>query len=298
MERSSQFQMDVFGEVAAALSRMPEAEDDIRVPATEVQAALVESPLRSVASAGPGHLGGARGAQAFCALEGDGVGGAGPRDRVESKCEEERDRGSGGSGSGREAMEAVRATIHEEVCAKGFDKKLNSFVQFYGAKTLDASCLRIALVGFLPASDPRIRGTVEAIEKRLMKNGLVQRYKPRETEDGVAGGEGEFLACSFWMVSNLWLIGRKREAKAMFERLLALRNDVGLLARSMTPAAGRMVGNFPQALSHIRWCMRRLRCRARGSRSCGERHELEAVSATRLHGGTLVRITAWSCDFR
>ncbi len=141
--------------------------------------------------------------------------------------------------------------IHREVCAKGFDKKLNSFVQFYGSKTLDASCLRIALVGFLPAEDPRIVGTVEAIEKKLMRDGLVQRYKTRETEDGLKGGEGEFLACSFWMVANLWLIGRRSDARAMFERLLKLRNDVGLLSEEYDSAARRMVGNFPQALSHI-----------------------------------------------
>jgi len=149
----------------------------------------------------------------------------------------------------------VRAEIHKEVCEKGFNKRLNSFVQAYGAGStpgaLDASCLRIALVGFLPANDPRIRGTAEAIEKRLMKGGFVQRYKTRETDDGIAGGEGQFLACSFWMVANLWLIGRKRDAKALFDRLLALRNDVGLLAEEYDSAAQRMVGNFPQALSHI-----------------------------------------------
>jgi len=116
---------------------------------------------------------------------------------------------------------------------------------------LDASCLRIALVGFLPASDARIHGTVEAIEKRLLKNGLVQRYNPHETKDGLSGGEGQFLACSFWMVINLWLIGRKADARAMFARLLALRNDVGLLSEEYDSDAGRMVGNFPQALSHI-----------------------------------------------
>jgi GH15 family glucan-1,4-alpha-glucosidase len=145
----------------------------------------------------------------------------------------------------------VRAAIHREVCEKGFDKKLNSFVQAYGSKALDASCLRIALVGFLPATDSRIRGTVEAIEKKLMKKGLVQRYQTRQTKDGLTGGEGQFLACSFWMVANLWLIGRKDEARALFERLLALRNDVGLLSEEYDTDAKRMVGNFPQALSHI-----------------------------------------------
>ena len=120
-----------------------------------------------------------------------------------------------------------------------------------GRQVLDASCLRIALVGFLPASDPRIRGTVEAIEKGLMKGGLVQRYNTRLVDDGLTGGEGQFLACSFWMVANLWLIGRKDDAKRFFERLLALRNDVGLLSEEYDSEAQRMVGNFPQALSHI-----------------------------------------------
>jgi GH15 family glucan-1,4-alpha-glucosidase len=106
-------------------------------------------------------------------------------------------------------------------------------------------------VGFLPPEDPRIRGTVEAIEKGLMKDGFVQRYNTRTTDDGLAGGEGAFLACSFWMVTNLWLIGRKADATAMFERLLALRNDVGLLSEEYDAVGKRMMGNFPQALSHI-----------------------------------------------
>ena len=145
----------------------------------------------------------------------------------------------------------MRETIHKEVCERGFSKKLNSFVQSYGSDTLDASCLRIALVGFLPAADPRIVGTVEAIQKNLMKNGFVQRYKTQQTDDGLKGTEGQFLACSFWMVANLWLIGRKADATAMFERLLALRNDVGLLSEEYDPLEKRLVGNFPQALSHI-----------------------------------------------
>jgi GH15 family glucan-1,4-alpha-glucosidase len=144
-----------------------------------------------------------------------------------------------------------RDMIHREVCEKGFDKKLNSFVQAYGSKELDASCLRIPLTGFLPADDPRVIGTVEAIEKGLMKDGFVLRYNSRTTDDGLPAGEGVFLACSFWMVTDLWLIGRKADAMAMFERLLALRNDVGLLSEEYDPVGRRMLGNFPQALSHI-----------------------------------------------
>jgi GH15 family glucan-1,4-alpha-glucosidase len=144
-----------------------------------------------------------------------------------------------------------RERIHREVCEKGFNKKMNSFVQSYGSKELDASCLRIVLVGFLPPDDPRIRGTVEAIEEHLMRDGLVRRYNTRITDDGVHGDEGVFLACSFWMVTNLWLIGRRDDAKALYERLLALRNDAGLLSEEYDTKKRRMLGNFPQALSHI-----------------------------------------------
>ena len=141
--------------------------------------------------------------------------------------------------------------IRREVCAKGFNKRLNSFVQSYGSMELDASCLRIALVGFLPPEDPRIRGTVEAIERNLTRGGLVQRYNTRTTDDGLPAGEGTFLACSFWMVSNLWLIGRRKDAVALYEKLLGLCNDVGLLSEEYDSVRRRQVGNFPQALSHI-----------------------------------------------
>ena len=248
-----QFQLDVFGEVASALARMPEAEEDIRVSATAVLVALMDR-LCEVWRQPDQGIWEMRGAEkhfvhskvmAWVAL-----------DRAVRMLEEERKR-EGGKAWTRERAKAIarwkktRDTIHREVCAKGFNKKLNSFVQYYGARTLDASCLRLALVGFLPASDPRIVGTVEAIEKKLMRNGFVQRYKARETADGLRGGEGEFLACSFWMASNLWLIGRKADARAMFRRLLALANDVGLLAEEYDSSAKRMLGNFPQALSHI-----------------------------------------------
>jgi len=144
-----------------------------------------------------------------------------------------------------------RDLLHKEICEKGFNKKLNSFTQSYGSKALDASCLRLALVGFLPLDDPRIIGTIEAIQKGLMRDGLVQRYDPGKSADGLTGSEGTFLACSFWMVTCLWLIGRTDEATLMFDRLLALRNDVGLLSEEYDPKNMRMLGNFPQALSHI-----------------------------------------------
>jgi GH15 family glucan-1,4-alpha-glucosidase len=150
-----------------------------------------------------------------------------------------------------EQWKKERAAVREQVCEKGFDKQLNSFVQAYGSKTLDASCLRIALVGFLPATDPRIVGTIEAIQKQLMKDGFVQRYDTSRTEDGLRGGEGQFLACSFWLVACLWLTGRRDDAKKLFERLIGLANDVGLLSEEYDSARKRQVGNFPQALSHI-----------------------------------------------
>ena len=250
---ADQFQLDVFGEVASALAHMPEAEDDIRVSATAVQIALVNRlcdvwrlPDEGIweVRGGAKHFVHSK-VMAWVALDG-------AIEFVECKLGKERDAGIRREwGRDVARWRKVRAEIHREVCEKGFDKKLNSFVQSYGAKVLDASCLRIALVGFLPATDPRIVGTVEAIENGLMRNGLVQRYSTRKTDDGLSGGEGRFLACSFWMVANLWLIGRERDARAMFERLLALRNDVGLLAEEYDSDAKRMVGNFPQALSHI-----------------------------------------------
>jgi GH15 family glucan-1,4-alpha-glucosidase len=145
----------------------------------------------------------------------------------------------------------VRDAIHTDICRNGFDEKLGSFVQAYGSKTLDASLLLLPIVGFLPASDPRIIGTVDAIERHLMVDGVVFRYDSAETRDGLPPGEGAFLACSFWFVDNLILQGRLAEARAMFERLLMLRNDVGLLAEEYDPQTKRQMGNFPQAFSHV-----------------------------------------------
>jgi GH15 family glucan-1,4-alpha-glucosidase len=146
---------------------------------------------------------------------------------------------------------SIREEIHAEICRNGFDVELGSFVQAYGSKVLDASLLLLPIVGFLPASDPRIVGTLQAIERRLMVDGLVYRYDTDETEDGLPPGENAFLACSFWFVDNLILQGRLQEARAMFEHLLTLRNDVGLLAEEYDPRAKRQMGNFPQAFSHV-----------------------------------------------
>jgi GH15 family glucan-1,4-alpha-glucosidase len=146
---------------------------------------------------------------------------------------------------------AIRDEIHADVCRNGFDLELGSFVQAYGSKTLDASLLLLPIVGFLPPSDSRIIGTLRTIEHRLMVDGFVLRYDTRETEDGLPPGEGAFLACSFWFVDNLVLQGRLHEAHAMFERLLALRNDVGLLAEEYDSRSQCQMGNFPQAFSHV-----------------------------------------------
>ena len=146
---------------------------------------------------------------------------------------------------------ALRARIHAEVCERAFDTKRNAFMQSYGAPNLDASVLMMPLVGFLPADDPRVRGTVAAIEQRLMIDGLVLRYDSGVTEDGLPPGEGAFLACSFWLADNYLLLGRRDDARALFERLLSLRNDVGLLAEEYDPRLQRQVGNFPQAFSHV-----------------------------------------------
>jgi len=148
---------------------------------------------------------------------------------------------------------ALRQEIHDEVCLKGWDAERGTFTQYYGSKALDASLLMIPLVGFLEPHDQRVRGTVEAIEADLCRDGFVLRYDPEAGDDvdGLPGREGAFLACSFWLADNLAMIGRRQDALDLFERLLGLRNDVGLLAEEYDATAGRLVGNFPQAFSHI-----------------------------------------------
>ncbi len=238
----SQFQLDVFGEVAAALNRIPPADEETRVSASAMQETLIDhlcevwqEPDQGIweMRGKPQHFTHSK-VMAWVAL-----------DRAIKNHENFDGKGD------VKRWKKNRDMIHREVCAKGFNKKLNSFVQSYGSKQLDASCLRIGLVGFLPMDDPRIVGTVMAIETGLMHGGFVARYNTRTTDDGLPAGEGVFLACSFWLVTCLWLIGRREDASKMFERLLSLRNDVGLLSEEYDPSAKRMVGNFPQALSHI-----------------------------------------------
>ncbi|MHB1427054.1 MAG: glycoside hydrolase family 15 protein [Gemmataceae bacterium] len=146
---------------------------------------------------------------------------------------------------------ALRDEVHREVCTKGFDGTKNTFVQFYGTDEPDASLLMIPLVGFLPADDPRMVGTVACIERELLPDGLVRRYHPHREIDGLPPGEGVFLPCTFWLADNYVLTGRIEEAKEVFTRLLGLCNDVGLLSEEYDPQARRLVGNFPQAFTHV-----------------------------------------------
>jgi GH15 family glucan-1,4-alpha-glucosidase len=150
-----------------------------------------------------------------------------------------------------EAWKKTRAEIFAEVCEKGFSKNKNSFTQSYGSDALDASLLRIPLVGFLPPDDPRVIGTVDAIQRELMSGGMVMRYKAEEAQDGLPPGEGSFIACSFWLADALIAIGRQDEGRALFERLLSMANDLGLMAEEYDPIAKRQLGNFPQAFSHV-----------------------------------------------
>ena len=239
---AGQFQLDVFGEVAAALYKTPDAEQDIRLSTSALQAHLIDH-LCKVWDQPDDGIWETRGGRkhftyskvmAWVALD---------------RAIKNYARFDGGGDIKRWIKN--RDLIHKEVCEKGFNKKLNAFTQSYGSKELDASCLRIGLVGFLPMDDPRILGTVEAIERHLMKGGFVLRYDTKTSPDGLPPGEGVFLACSFWLVTNLWLIGRRDDAEALFQRLLGLCNDVGLLSEEWDPKQKRMLGNFPQALSHI-----------------------------------------------
>jgi GH15 family glucan-1,4-alpha-glucosidase len=150
-----------------------------------------------------------------------------------------------------ERWRAARDEVHREVCEQGFDGSRQTFTQYYGSKELDAAVLNIPLVGFLPPTDPRVTGTIDAISRELARDGFVSRYSTAETDDGLAGDEGQFLACSFWLVSALALNGRIEEARALFERLLGLANDLGLLSEEYDVRGQRQVSNFPQAFSHL-----------------------------------------------
>jgi GH15 family glucan-1,4-alpha-glucosidase len=150
-----------------------------------------------------------------------------------------------------ERWRAIRDEIHTQVCGRAWNQELGSFTQSYGDARLDASLLLLPLVGFLPPEDPRIRGTLEAVQAQLLQDGFLLRYRSEEAIDGLPVGEGSFLPCSFWLVDALALDGRHDQAAALFERLLDVRNDVGLLAEEYDPRTRRLLGNFPQAFSHI-----------------------------------------------
>ena len=239
---SNQLQLDVFGEVMDALHQARAAGISGSEDAWQLQRALV-AHLETVWEQADEGIWEVRGGRqhfthskvmSWVALDraiksAESFGAEGPLDR----------------------WKALRARIFDEVCTKAFDTRLNSFVQSYGSRQLDASLLLMPLVGFLPPDDPRVRGTVSAIEKRLVIDGLVLRYDTAKTDDGLPPGEGAFLACSFWLADNYVLLNRLDDAQALFERLLALRNDVGLLAEQYDPRAKRQLGNFPQAFSHV-----------------------------------------------
>ncbi len=268
---SSQFQLDVFGEVATALAKTPTATDDIKVSASSVQAQLIDHLCKVWDQPDDGIWETRDGRQHFTHSK---VMAWVALDRAIKHHEQHNGDGD------IKGWKKNRDLIHKQVCERGFNKKLNAFTQFYGSKQLDASCLRIGLVGFLPMNDPRIIGTVDAIQKRLMKDGLVERYDTRSSPDGLPPGEGTFLACSFWMVSNLWLIGRQAQAKALYQKLLALRNDVGLLSEEWDTERNRMVGQLsPGALAHCAgsFCLRYRRRLAPGGR---ERHTPTCVATS------------------
>jgi len=145
----------------------------------------------------------------------------------------------------------VRGMIFDEVCREGFNPDLNTFTQYYGGTGLDASLLFIPLSGFLPPTDARVVGTVEALERELLQDGLLLRFKPEAEVDGLSGEEGVFLACSFWLAAVYQLMGRKDDARRLFDRAASTRNDLGLLAEEYDPKGGRQLGNFPQAFSHF-----------------------------------------------
>jgi GH15 family glucan-1,4-alpha-glucosidase len=242
---SKQFQLDVYGEVLAAMYRAEDAGIKMEGP----DWALVSGLLKFLESKwhepdeGIWEVRGPR--QHFthskmmawvafnCAI----------KLAEECNCE---------AGDNLEAWRKIRDQIHAEVCERGYNPRKKAFTQFYGSDGLDASLLTMPFTGFLPVSDERVRNTIEAIERELSENGLILRYRPeKEKVDGLPGAEGVFLPCSFWMASCLHLLGRKDEARALFERLLDLRNDLGLLSEEYDPVSKRQLGNFPQAFSHV-----------------------------------------------
>jgi GH15 family glucan-1,4-alpha-glucosidase len=241
---AGQYQLDVYGEVMSALYEASRSGDTIELPAWQLQRSLMgflEAGWREPDDGiwevrGPRRHFTHSKVMAWVAI-----------DRAIRTIEE------CGVDGPVERWRKVRQEIHDQVCEQGFNVDKGSFTQYYGSDQLDASLLMIPLVGFLPATDPRVKGTIEAVERELLEGGFVLRYRTAETGDvdGLTGREGAFLACSFWLADCLSMLGRTDDARAMFDRLLALRNDLGLLSEEYDAVAGRLVGNFPQAFSHV-----------------------------------------------
>lgn len=239
---ADQLQLDIYGEIASALHHARASNLPRNEPGIELEKTLL------------GHL------EKIWQQPDEGIWEVrGPRqqfthskvmawlafDRAVKSCEQFGIRGN------VDCWRELRQQIHDEVCSKAYDHKLDSFVQSYGSKNLDSNLLMIATSGFLPPDDPRVIGTVRAIEQKLMRNGFVLRYDTAEVDDGLPAGEGVFLACSFWLAETYSLLGRHDDACRLMEKLLGLRNDVGLLSEEYDVSAKRLVGNFPQAFSHI-----------------------------------------------
>ncbi len=241
---AGQFQLDVYGEVMSALYESAQQETSGDSPAWELQLSLMEfleagwrEPDDGIWEVrGPRRHFTHSKVMAWVAI-----------DRAIKTIEEY------GMEGPIDRWKAIRSEIHEQVCDQGFNAAKGSFTQYYGSDELDASLLMIPLMGFLPAHDPRVRGTIEAVERELVEGGFVLRYRTADTGDvdGLTGREGAFLACSFWLADCLSLLGRDHDARQLLDRLVGLRNDLGLLSEEYDPVAGRLVGNFPQAFSHV-----------------------------------------------
>jgi GH15 family glucan-1,4-alpha-glucosidase len=240
---SSQFQLDVYGEIMASMYRAHQAGIETSETDWRLQAALIrsleakwEQPDYGIweVRGEPQHFTHSK-MMAWVAFD--------CAVKIGEEC-------GFSSPETLERRRAIRDRIHQQVCEQGYSENKKAFTQVYGTEHLDASLLMMPLVGFLPASDPRVVSTVEAIQRELVEDGFVLRYRTEHKVDGLPGSEGVFLLCSFWLANCLYLIGREAEARELFERLLTLRNDVGLMAEEYDPRAKRMLGNFPQAFSH------------------------------------------------
>ena len=244
---SGQFQLDVYGEMLSAvyLARkrgLPEEEDGFRMGkslAAHIEK-IWQQPDDGIweVRGGRRHFTHSK-LMAWVAI-----------DRMVKIIEEFGQGGEEGAGM-LPHLRALRERMHDDICERGFNPRVNAFTQYYGGDTLDASVLLMAHTGFLPGTDPRVQGTVAAIEKGLLRDGFVLRYGTEHGTDGLPGSEGAFLACSFWLADNYAFAGRIKEAEAYFQRLLDLRNHLGLLAEEYEPSLKRQIGNFPQAFSHL-----------------------------------------------